>query len=40
MNNAMNIDKSKIVQNSRKLLGRHINAADWNKEVMSLQCEL
>jgi hypothetical protein len=40
LNNAKNIDRSKIVQNARKLLDRHINAVDWDKEVMSLQCEL
>ncbi len=39
LNNAENIDTSKIVQNARKLLDRHFNAADWNKEVMSLQCK-
>lgn len=39
LNNAENIDTSKIVQNARKLLDRHFNAVDWNKEVMSLQYE-
>ena len=38
LNDAENVDTSKIVQNARKLLDRHINnAGDWNKEVMSLQ---
>ncbi len=34
-----NIDTSKVIQNARKLLDRHIiNAAgNWNKEVLSLQ---
>lgn len=39
LNNAENIDTSKVVQNARKLLDRHFNSADWNKEVMSLQCK-
>ena len=38
LDNAESIDTSKIVQNARKLLDRHINnAGDWNKEVVSLQ---
>ena len=38
LDNAENIDTSKIVQNARKLLDRHVNnAGDWNKEGMSLQ---
>ncbi len=37
LNNAKNIDTSRIVQNARKLLDRHINAGDWKKEIMSLQ---
>ena len=34
-----NIDTSKVIQNARKLLDRHIiNAAgNWNEEVISLQ---
>ncbi|HKI07977.1 MAG TPA: hypothetical protein VKA09_06250 [Nitrososphaeraceae archaeon] len=39
LNNAMNIDTSKIVQNARKLLDKHINTVEWNKEIMSLQYE-
>ena len=39
LNNAENIDTSKIVQNARKLLDRHVNAVNWNKEVISMQCE-
>jgi glycosyltransferase involved in cell wall biosynthesis len=37
LNNAKNIDTSRIVQNARKLLDRHINAGDWKNEIMSLQ---
>jgi len=38
LDDAENVDTSKIVQNARKLLDRHVNkAGDWNKEVMSLQ---
>ena len=32
LDDAENIDTSKIVQNARKLLDRHINASDWYKE--------
>ena len=39
LNNAENIDTSKVVQNARRLLDRHFNAVDWNKEVMSLRCK-
>jgi glycosyltransferase involved in cell wall biosynthesis len=39
LNNAMNIDTSKIVQNARKLLDKHVNTVEWNKEIMSLQYE-
>jgi glycosyltransferase involved in cell wall biosynthesis len=37
LDDAENMDTSKIVQNARKLLDRHINAGDWNKEIISLQ---
>ncbi|HKG29650.1 MAG TPA: hypothetical protein VKA91_00140 [Nitrososphaeraceae archaeon] len=41
LNNAENIDTSKIAQNARKLLDRHVNnTGDWKKEVMSSHCEL
>ena len=36
LNNAKNIDTSKIVQNARKLLLRHVNKVEWIKEVLSL----
>lgn len=36
LNNAKDIDTSKVVQNARKLLDRHVNKVEWNKEVMSL----
>ena len=37
-----NIDTTKVIQNARKLLDRHIiNAAEnWNEEVPSLECEI
>jgi hypothetical protein len=35
LNNAMNMDTSKIVQNARKLLDRHINNADdWKEAIL------
>ena len=37
LDDAKNIDTSKIVQNARKLLDRHINEGDWKKDIMSLQ---
>ena len=39
LDDVKNIDTSKVVQNARKLLDRHVNDADdeWNKEVLSLQ---
>jgi len=37
LDDAEDIDTSKIVQNARKLLDRHINAGDWKKDIMSLQ---
>ena len=39
LDDVKNIDTSKVVQNARKLLDRHIiNAAgNWNEEVLSLQ---
>jgi glycosyltransferase involved in cell wall biosynthesis len=38
LDSAENIDTTKIVQNARKLLDRHIiKAEEWNKEAMSLQ---
>ena len=38
LDSAENIDTTKIVQNARKLLDRHIiKAEEWNKETMSLQ---
>lgn len=40
LNNANDIDTPKIVLNARKLLDRHVTAGDWNKEAMSLECEL
>ena len=36
LNNAKDIDTSKVVQNARKLLDRHVNKVEWNKEVLSL----
>jgi hypothetical protein len=41
LDNMSNIDTTKIVQNARKLLDRHIiNAGDWYKEIMFLDSEL
>ena len=38
LDEAENIDTSKVVQNARKLLDRHIiNAERWNEVTMSLQ---
>ena len=38
LDSAENIDTTKIVQNARKLLDRHIiKAEEWNKETVSLQ---
>src|SRR5918997_6425153 len=38
LDSAESIDTTKIVLNARKLLDRHINANEWNKELMSLEC--
>jgi hypothetical protein len=41
LDDAENVDTSKVVQNARKLLDRHIiNAVDWNKEIIFLENEL
>jgi|GEM_PF-2699138 len=42
LDDVKNIDTSKVVQNTRKLLERHIiNAAgNWNEDVLSLECDI
>jgi hypothetical protein len=42
LDDVKNIDTTKVIQNARKILDRHIiNAAEnWNEEVPSLECEI